>query len=147
MAVPFLFAAGSISLALAGVYAFAHVLPTITDVTNLVELIGLGLAIDYSLLIVYRFREELASRTVATEDAIVRTMASGGRTVVFSGFTRSRWLALLALMPVPFMRSMGIGGFLIPLASIAAALTLQPALLSLLGRRGVRRAPRAPPPQ
>jgi RND superfamily putative drug exporter len=109
-----------------------------TYVTNLVQLIGLGIAIDYSLLIVYRFREELA-RGGSKDDAVVRTMATAGRAVVFSGATVAIGLALLLFMPSPFMRSMGIGGFLIPLVSIAAAVTLQPALLSLYGRRGTKR--------
>jgi RND superfamily putative drug exporter len=66
-------------------------------------------------------------------------MATAGRAVLFSGATVAIGLALLLFMPSPFMRSMGIGGFLIPLVSIAAAVTLQPALLSLYGRRGTRR--------
>src|SRR5437588_612532 len=110
-----------------------------TYVTNLVQLIGLGIAIDYSLLVVYRFREELA-KNGSVDEAIARTMKTAGRAVVFSGATVAIGLALLLFMPSPFMRSMGIGGFLIPLVSMAAALTLQPALLSLYGRRGVRRA-------
>ena len=69
----------------------------------------------------------------------MRTMQTAGRAVVFSGATVAIGLALLLFMPLPFMRSIGVGGFLIPLASIAAAVTLQPALLSLLGRRGVAR--------
>ncbi len=139
VAIPFLFAACTIAATLAAVYAVAHVLPMVTYVTNLVELIGLGLAIDYSLLIVYRFREELV-RGLPTDEAILRTMATAGRAVVSSGAAVAIGLALLLFMPVPFVRSMGVGGLLIPLASIAAALTLQPALLSLFGRRGVRRA-------
>jgi RND superfamily putative drug exporter len=103
-----------------------------------VQLIGLGIAIDYSLLIVYRFREEL-ERGGSQEDAVVRTMQTAGRAVVFSGATVAIGLALLLFMPSPFMRSMGIGGFLIPLVSILGAVTLQPALLSLYGRRGTRR--------
>jgi putative drug exporter of the RND superfamily len=66
-------------------------------------------------------------------------MATAGRAVVFSGATVAIGLALLLFMPVPFMQSMGIGGFLIPLISIVAAATLQPALLSLFGRRGIKR--------
>src|SRR4051812_49711118 len=66
-------------------------------------------------------------------------MLTAGRAVVFSGATVSIGLALLLFMPSPFMRSMGIGGFLIPLVSILGAVTLQPALLSLYGRRGTRR--------
>ncbi len=109
-----------------------------TYVTNLVQLIGLGLAIDYSLLVVYRFREELAHGR-SKEEAVERTMATAGRAVIFSGATVAIGLALLLFMPIPFVRSMGVGGFLIPLVSIAAAATLQPALLSLFGRRGVKR--------
>jgi putative drug exporter of the RND superfamily len=139
--IPFLFAACTISATLAVVYVLAHSIAMTSYVTNLVELIGLGLAIDYSLLIVHRFREEL-ERTKTTEDALVRTMATAGRTVVFSGTAVAIGLALLLLMPVPFVRSMGIGGLLIPLVSIAAAVTLQPVLLSLYGPRGVRRVAR-----
>jgi RND superfamily putative drug exporter len=137
--IPLLFAACTIMGTLGAVYVFAHFVTMATYVTNLVQLIGLGIAVDYSLLIVYRFREEL-HRTESKDDAIVRTMATAGRAVLFSGATVAIGLALLLFMPSPFMRSMGIGGFLIPLVSMAAAVTLQPALLSLYGRRGVRRA-------
>jgi len=137
--IPLLFAACTIMGTLGAVYVFAHFVTMATYVTNLVQLIGLGIAIDYSLLIVYRFREEL-HRTESKDDAIVRTMGTAGRAVLFSGGTVAIGLALLLFMPSPFMRSMGIGGFLIPLVSMAAAVTLQPALLSLYGRRGVRRA-------
>src|SRR5205823_10642714 len=119
-------------------FIFAHYLTMATYVTNLVQLIGLGIAIDYSLLIVYRFREEL-EHGGTKDDAIVRTMATAGRAVIFSGATVAIGLGLLLFMPLPFMRSMGVGGFLIPLVSIAAAATLLPALLSLYGARGVRR--------
>ena len=135
---PFIFAACTVMATLGGVYIYAHFLTTATYVTNLVFLIGLGIAIDYSLLVIYRFREEL-TRGGDVEAAIVRTMQTAGRAVVFSGATVAIGLALLLFMPLPFMRSIGVGGFLIPLASIAAAVTLQPALLSLLGRRGVAR--------
>jgi RND superfamily putative drug exporter len=128
--IPLVFAACTIMGTLGVVYLFAHELTMATYVTNLVQLIGLGIAIDYSLLIVYRFREELA-RNGSTDAAIVRTMTTAGRAVVFSGATVAIGLALLLFMPSPFMRSMGIGGFMIPLVSIACAVTLQPALLSL----------------
>ena len=140
---PFIFAACTVMATLGGVYLYAHFLTTATYVTNLVFLIGLGIAIDYSLLVIYRFREELR-RPGEVEDAIVRTMQTAGRAVVFSGATVAIGLALLLFMPLPFVRSIGVGGFLIPLASIAAALTLQPALLSLYGRRGVARIPVLP---
>src|SRR3954466_9709249 len=136
--IPFLFAAATITGTLGIVFVIAHHLTMATYVTNLVQLIGLGIAIDYSLLIVYRFREEL-ERGGSNDEAIVRTMNTAGRAVVFSGATVAIGLALLLFMPSPFMRSMGIGGFLIPLVSIVAATTLQPALLSVYGRRGIRR--------
>ena len=136
--IPLIFAACTIEATLGLVYLFARHVTMATYVTNLVELIGLGIAIDYSLLIVYRFREELA-RNGSTEEAVVRTMATAGRAVLFSGATVAIGLALLLFMPSPFMRSMGIGGFLIPLVSMAGAVTLQPALLSIYGRKGTRR--------
>jgi len=136
--IPFLFAGCTITGTLGIVFLVAHEVTMATYVTNLVQLIGLAIAVDYSLLIVYRFREEL-ERTESTDDAIVRTMQTAGRAVIFSGTAVAIGLALLLAMPVPFMRSMGIGGFLIPLVSIAAAGTLQPALLSLFGRRGTKR--------
>src|SRR5215510_3432855 len=136
--IPFLFAAATITGTLGIVFIFAHYMTMATYVTNLVQLIGLGIAVDYSLLIVYRFREELG-KGGSNDYAIVRTMATAGRAVIFSGATVAIGLALLLFMPLPFMRSMGVGGFLIPLVSIAAAATLQPALLSVYGRRGVKR--------
>jgi putative drug exporter of the RND superfamily len=142
--IPFVFAAATITGTLGIVYVVAHYLTMATYVTNLVQLIGLGIAIDYSLLMVYRFREELA-RGGSKDDAVVRTMATAGRAVMFSGATVAIGLALLLFMPVPFMRSMGVGGFLIPLVSIAAAATLQPALLSLYGHRGMARVRVAEP--
>ncbi len=138
--VPFLFAACTITAALAAVYALAHAFTMVNYVANLVELVGLGLAVDYSLLVVYRFREEL-DRGDDVDGAIVRTMATAGRSVLFSGATVAIGLGLLLFVPVPFIRSLGVGGFLVPLASLAAAATLQPALLSLLGRRGAGRYP------
>src|SRR6266576_2599562 len=138
--IPFLFAAATITGTLGIVFIVAHHMTMATYVTNLVQLIGLGIAVDYSLLIVYRFREELAHGGTK-DDAILRTMATAGRAVVFSGATVAIGLALLLFMPLPFIRSMGVGGFLIPLVSIVAAVTLQPALLSVYGRRGTRRVP------
>jgi uncharacterized membrane protein YdfJ with MMPL/SSD domain len=137
--IPFIFAAATITGTLGIVYIVAHYMTMATYVTNLVQLIGLGIAIDYSLLIVYRFREELG-KGGSKDDAISRTMATAGRAVIFSGATVAIGLALLLFMPLPFMRSMGVGGFLIPLVSILAAATLQPALLSVYGQRGTNRA-------
>ena len=135
--IPFIFAACSIFATLGIVFLVAHQMSMAIYVTNLVQLIGLGIAIDYSLLVVYRFREELA-RGLSKDEAIVKTMSTAGRAVVFSGGTVAIGLALLLFMPLPFMRSMGVGGFLIPLISIVAAVTLQPALLSVWGRTGMK---------
>jgi RND superfamily putative drug exporter len=135
---PFIFAGATIMGTLGIVWIAAHLMTMATYATNLVQLIGLGIAIDYSLLVVYRFREELR-RGGEVEEAVVRTMTTAGGAVVFSGATVAIGLAMLLFMPVPFMRSMGVAGFLIPLVSIAAAATLQPALLSLYGRAGTRR--------
>jgi RND superfamily putative drug exporter len=132
---PLLFAGATIATTLGLVFGIAHAMTTATYVTNLVELIGLALAVDYSLLVASRFRDELA-RVDAIEDAIIRTMTTAGRSVVYSGATVALGLALLLFIPVPFVRSLGIGGLLIPLVSVAAATTLLPALLSVYGRRG-----------
>jgi len=135
--VPFALAAATIALTLAIVYGIAHEVLMVSYVTNLVALVGVGLAVDYSLLVVSRFREELA-RTDAIDDAIVRTMETAGRSAIVSGASVAVGLAVLVAMPVPFIRSLGIGGLLVPLSAIAATATLQPVLLSFLGRRGAR---------
>jgi RND superfamily putative drug exporter len=130
---PFAFAVVTIPTTLGIVFVFANVLELTTYITNLVTLVGLGIAIDYSLLVVYRFREELR-RGRSRDEAIVHTMATAGRAVVFSGTAVAIGLALLVFMPLPFMRGFGIGGLVIPAVSVAAAVTLLPALLSLAGQ-------------
>ena len=101
---------------------------------NMVMLIGLGIAVDYSLLMVYRYREEhRAGRS--REDAVVRTMETAGRAVIFSGTAVAIGLALMLAMPLPFMRGFGIAGLLIPLVSVLAAMTLLPVLLYWLEDR------------
>jgi RND superfamily putative drug exporter len=135
---PFLFAGCTIFGATGVMYGVVQLASAPTYVTNLIELIGLGIAIDYSLLVVYRYREEL-ERGGSVEDAVVRTMQTAGRAVIFSGATVAIGLVCLIALPLPFMRMMGIAGFLIPVISIAAAATLQPVLLSYYGRRGTAR--------
>jgi len=132
--VPLAFAAITIPTTLGGVWIAAHFTEMATYVTNIVSLIGIAIAVDYSMLVVFRFREELA-RGEDPQRALVTTMATAGRATIFSGLTVAIGLALLALMPLPFIRSMGIGGLLVPLVSVAASATLLPALLSLLGGR------------
>src|SRR3954454_56407 len=135
--VPVLFAAMTIPTTLGFVWIFAHTMDMAIYVTNIVALIGLAIAVDYSMLVVFRFREELA-RQDDVHAALRTTMATAGRATLFSGMVVAVGLALLVFMPLPFMRSMGVGGLLVPLVSIAASTTLLPALLATLGR-GVNR--------
>src|SRR4051812_33987337 len=135
--VPVAFAAITIPVTLGLVWIFAHTMDMAIYVTNIVALIGLAIAVDYSMLVVFRYREELA-RTDDEHDALRTTMATAGRATLFSGTTVAIGLALLVFMPLPFIRSMGVGGLLVPLVSIAASATLLPAMLALMGR-GVNR--------
>ena len=130
-------------LAVAGVSilaTFLMLLPItyLTDVSFIVEfliaLIGLGVAIDYSLLLVTRWREE-RDHGRDNHDAVVVAMETAGKAVVFSGVTVAIGLLALVVLPVPFMRSMGYGGALIPLASVLSTLTLTPAILGGIGPR------------
>ena len=102
---------------------------------SLVSALGLGLAIDYSLLIVSRFREELAGGEADVAAALRCTMLSAGRTVCFSSMTVAAALASLLVFPQPYFRSMGLGGAIVVLLSSASALLVLPALLALLGDR------------
>src|SRR5215211_7524483 len=131
---PFMLAALSIPVTLGLIWIFANFMTLSTYLTNMVALIGLGIAVDYSLLIVYRYREELA-KGGSKEDALVRTMKTAGRAVVFSGTAVGIGLALMLFMPLPFMRGFGIGGLVIPIISVLAALTILPVLLYWLGER------------
>src|SRR3954452_14982262 len=132
MFVPVAFAAITIPVTLGLVWIFAHAMDMAIYVTNIVALIGLAIAVDYSMLVVFRYREELA-RTDDEHDALRTTMATAGRATLFSGTTVAIGLALLVFMPLPFIRSMGVGGLLVPLVSIAASATLLPAMLAMMG--------------
>ncbi len=132
--IPFVFAAAAIPATLALIWVAANYMELSTYLQNMVMLIGLGIAIDYSLLVVYRYREE-SRRSTSKEDAIVRTMETAGRAVVFSGTAVAIGLALMLFMPLPFMRGFGIGGLIIPLVSVICALTLLPVLVYLLADR------------
>jgi putative drug exporter of the RND superfamily len=109
-----------------------------TDVSPVVQfliaLIGLGVAIDYALLVVSRWREE-RSHGASGEAAVQRAMETAGNAVVFSGITVAIGLLALIALPLPFLRSMGYGGMLIPLVSVAVAITLLPVVLAKLGAR------------
>ena len=132
--VPFLFSLVTIPTTLGIIWIVANYMELTTYLTNLVSLIGLGIAIDYSLLMVYRFREEIRNGQ-QRDDAIVTTMNTAGRAVVFSGTAVAIGLALLLFMPLPFMRGFGVGGLIIPTVSVIAALTFLPVVLSLVGPR------------
>jgi RND superfamily putative drug exporter len=113
-------------------------LTTVTSVSMIVEflvgLIGLGVAIDYALLVVVRWREERAHGHHGDE-AVVRAMQTAGRAVVFSGTTVAIGLLALVILPLPFLRSIGYAGMLIPLISVIVAMTLLPIVLVKFGDR------------
>jgi RND superfamily putative drug exporter len=113
-------------------------LTTITEVSPIVQfliaLIGLGVSIDYALIVVVRWREEIAHGREG-EEAIVRAMQTAGRAVVFSGTTVAIGLLALVALPLPFLRSVGYGGMLIPLISVIVATTLLPVVIAKLGPR------------
>jgi RND superfamily putative drug exporter len=102
---------------------------------NIITLIGLGLAIDYALFVVSRFRDEIAATPDDTGGALVRTMATAGRTVLFSALTVAASMSSLLVFPQTFLKSIGYGGIAAVLIAMLAALTVLPATLALLGRR------------
>jgi RND superfamily putative drug exporter len=130
-----------IAIAIASIlntFTLVWVLTYITNVSIIVQfliaLVGLGVAIDYALLMIFRFRDELREGE-DVETALVETMTHAGRSVIVSGTTVAVGLLSLVILPLPFIRSIGIGGMLIPLVSVTAAITLLPALLATLGTR------------
>jgi RND superfamily putative drug exporter len=110
----------------------------VTDVSMIVEflvaLIGLGVAIDYSLLVVVRWREERAHGREGDE-AVIKAMETAGRAVVFSGTTVAIGLLAMIVLPLPFLRSIGFAGMLIPFISVVVAVTLLPVVLAKFGDR------------
>jgi len=130
-------------VAIFGAFALVRVITMVTDVSvfsiNIITLIGMGLAIDYALFVVSRFREELAKQPGTEREhvnaAITATMATAGRTVLFSGLIVAASLASLLIFQQSFLRSMGYGGVAAVIAAMLAALTLLPALLTVLGPR------------
>ena len=125
-------------LAIVGTFLMLRLVSEVTSVSifalNLVTGLGLGLAIDYSLFIVSRYREEIA-RSGPGSEAMRRTLATAGRTVVFSSLTVAGAIASLIVFPQRFLYSMGIGGFCVALIAAAIALIVLPAVLTLLGPR------------
>ena len=132
--VPLLVAAVAILSTFLVLYGLAQLTEVSFVVQFLVGLIGLGVAIDYSLLIVIRWREERSNGREGDE-AIEAAMATSGRAVVFSGTTVGVGLLALVVVPVQFIRSIGFGGMLIPLLSVLVCVTLLPILLRRFGER------------
>jgi putative drug exporter of the RND superfamily len=132
--VPLLIAAVSILTT----FLIVLLLTTFADVSFVVQfliaLVGLGVAIDYSLLVVSRWREEIA-HGASNDEAVRVSIRHAGHAVFASGVTVAISLVALVVVPVPLLQSMGYGGMLIPLCSVAVVLTLLPALLASVGRR------------
>ena len=119
-------------------FTLVWLLTYVTDVSIIIQfliaLVGLGVAIDYALLMIFRFRDELREGK-DVETALVETMTHAGKAVIVSGTTVAVGLLSLIVLPMPFIRSVGFGGMLIPFVSVLAAITLLPALLAVLGTR------------
>ncbi|WP_217913864.1 MMPL family transporter [Miltoncostaea marina] len=132
--VPLLMAAIAIPTTFLVLWPLAAVTDVSVVVQFLISLIGLGVAIDYALLIVMRWREEVAAGR-PRDEAVVATMEHAGRAVVFSGIAVAIGLLALVVLPVPFLRSIGYGGMLIPIVSVLVAVTLLPVVLATAGPR------------
>jgi len=131
------------ALSVIGGLAVVRLITTVTEVSvfsiNVISLLGMGLAIDYALFVISRYREELAKLPVddplAPRAAMAVTMRTAGRTVVFSGLTVAAAMSALLVFPQNFLRSLGYGGIAAVLIGVVTALTVLPAVLLLLGRR------------
>ncbi len=149
---PMVGAIASICSGLGTLLAISYVIPVDASVVNVVTVLGLGLSIDYGLLIVSRFREELRTvrvvdgapkapverRGPVIEEAVVRTMATAGRTVTFSALTVAISISGLVVFEPEILRSIGAGALAIVLIAVATAITLVPAVLVLTGHRLTR---------
>ncbi|GAA0277233.1 MMPL family transporter [Cryptosporangium japonicum] len=128
----------SVIATLAALRALTGVVEISTFAANITLVLGIGLGVDYSLFVISRFREELAH---GTEHAVVTTLRTAGRTVLFSGLVVATSLAALLALPYPFLRSFGYAGVLVVITAVAGALVLLPAALAVLGPRALRRRP------
>jgi putative drug exporter of the RND superfamily len=135
-AVPLAVGGAAVVVALAGIFIAAAVAPMSIFVLNLATLLGLGLGVDYSLLMTSRFREEMAARGWrgdAVEDAVGVTVRTAGRAVFFSGLTVLLGLLGLVLFEFMILRSVGIAGAIVVGLSVVGAMTLLPAILAIVG--------------
>jgi RND superfamily putative drug exporter len=133
--VPLLMAAVAIPTTFLLVWPLTGVTDVSIVIQFLVALVGLGIAIDYALLVVMRWREERQKEGTTNEVAVQNAMEHAGSAVVFSGTTVAIALLALVVLPVPFLRSIGIAGMLIPVVSVAVAITLLPVVLATVGPR------------
>jgi RND superfamily putative drug exporter len=144
--VPLVVGGASVLVALAAIFLIAQLTPMSIFVLNLATLLGLGLGVDYSLVMTSRFREELAARgggrlpdgrvdRAAVDEAVVVTVATAGRAVFFSGLAVLLGVLGLLLFGFMILRSVGIAGALVVALAVASALTLLPAVLAMLGPR------------
>src|SRR3989440_1997618 len=131
---PALVGGGAVVVSLALIFGLGQITTLSIFVLNITTLFGLGLGVDYSLFIVSRFREELAHGH-DVEEAVAITVATAGRAVTFSGLTVSIGLLGLVFFRINMLRSVGLGGLLVVLMAVFAAMTLLPAILSILGTR------------
>jgi RND superfamily putative drug exporter len=132
--VPLMTALASIMTSFLVIWGLATLTPVSSIVEFLIALVGLGVAIDYTLLVVVRWREEQA-RGHCGDEAVVRAIDTAGRAVAFSGTAVAVALLALVALPVPVLRSVGYGGMLIPVISVAVTVTLLPVILATVGPR------------
>ena len=131
--IPVLIGGVSVLAALAALYFLAGVYDMSVYVLSIATMLGLGLGIDYALLAVSRFREELENYPIA--EAVSRTVATAGRSIFFSGLAVLIGLSGLLFFPFMFIRSIGVAGVVVVFVSVCAALTLLPAVLGVLGHK------------
>ena len=131
---PILIAIASILNTFTLIWALTYLTNVSIIVQFLIALVGLGVAIDYALLMIFRFRDELREGE-DVETALTEMMTHAGRSVIVSGSTVAVGLLSMLILPLPFIRSIGIGGMLIPAVSVLTAITLLPALLGVLGTK------------
>lgn len=134
----------SIAIGLGAVWSLTFVTNVDNFILNIVTLIGLALSIDYGLLVVSRYREEISHRTSDPDDphlsehiahAVEKTIMTSGRTVAFSALTIALAIAGLLFMNAPMLRMIAIGGVIVTLLAVASAITLVPALIVIAGRK------------
>lgn len=134
MALPLLFAAATISVAVGLIWLESWFVTVPVYATSVVTLVGIALAVDYSMLYVARYREEARGQE-SDSSALARTARTAGRSLIISGAIVAAGLVPLAFVPIPFFGGLGLAAIGIPLVSVLAAVTLLPALLELLGPR------------